>query len=105
MPQFVPSIPVPTDPYWKYQANMIIQIVSIVLYSILLAYSLHNTYLYLWLRQRYKILTHSVFYTFAILLAIGRIYQHACSFNWITNFKLKFLNNLNDGLSVCIGIS
>jgi hypothetical protein len=96
---------VPTDPYWKYQVNMAIQIVSIVLYSILLAYVLHNTYVYLWLKQRYKVMTHSVFYTFAICLAVGRIYQHACTFKYLTNYKLRLLNNLNDGFSVCIGIS
>lgn len=50
-------------------------------------------------------MTHSLFYLFAVLLSVGRIYQHACTFHWLVNYKLRFLNNLCDGFSVCIGIS
>jgi hypothetical protein len=100
-----PDVAVPTEPHWKYSLNEGIQITDIVLYSLLLIYVLHNTYKYLWIKRRYKVLTHALFYAFAIMLAVGRIYQHACSFNWLSTYKLRFLNNMCDGFSVCIGIS
>lgn len=98
-------VAVPTDPQWKYNVNLAMQITVMVLYSVLLVYVLHNTYRYLVLAKRYKVLTHALFYTFAVMLAIARIYQHASSFDYLTNYKLRFLNNLSDGFSVCIGIS
>lgn len=106
LPGAVPEeVAVPTDPQWKYNVNLVMQITAMVLYSILLVYVLHNTYRYLVLAKRYKVLTHALFYTFAVLLAIARIFQHASSFTYLTNYKLRFLNNLSDGFSVCIGIS
>ena len=66
---------------------------------------LHNTYQYLVVKKRYKVMTHTIFYSFAILVALGRIIQHSLSFHYLVNEKLRALNNLNDGFSVCIGIS
>lgn len=75
MPALLPDkIAVPTDPYWQYLLNFAIQIASIALYGVLLVFLLHNTYKYLWLKQRYKVMTHTMFYSFALLLAVGRIY-------------------------------
>ena len=82
-----------------------IQIFAIILYLIVLVYNLHNTYKYLVINKRYKVLTHSLFYTFAISLSIGRIIQHANQFSWLSNHFLKCLNQMNDGFSICIGIS
>lgn len=39
------------------------------------------------------------------MLASVRIIQHSMSFNWLMNYRLRLLNSLNDGFSVCIGIS
>ena len=66
---------------------------------------LHNTYQYLVVKKRYKVMTHTIFYSFAILVALGRIIQHSLSFHYLVNEKLRTFNNLNDGFSVCIGIS
>jgi hypothetical protein len=85
--------------------NVLIQITAIALYSILLVFILHNTYKYLWARQRYRVITHSMFYTFALCLVIGRIYEHLKSFSYYVTYYLRFLNNMCDGFSICIGIS
>ena len=67
------DILVPTDPVWKYRYNIFVQVFSIGLYTTLLVYVVHNIYVHLWLKKRYKVLTHTVFYTFAFCLAVGRI--------------------------------
>jgi undecaprenyl pyrophosphate phosphatase UppP len=46
-----------------------------------------------------------MFYLFAILLSLGRITQHSLSFTFLVNQLLRTLNNINDGFSICIGIS
>lgn len=69
----VEDVLVPRDPAWKYRVNLAIQSTAMVLYIILLVYVLHNTYRYVVVAKRYKVLTHALFYTFAILLAICRI--------------------------------
>ena len=71
----------------------------------MLIFVLHNTYQYLVVKKRYKVMTHTIFYSFAILVALGRIIQHSLSFHYLVNEKLRTFNNLNDGFSVCIGIS
>ena len=93
---------VPANVYWY---NFAIQVLAIVSYSVMLFALLHNFYFYLVLKKRYKVLTHDLFYFFAILLATGRILQHAFSFNYFFSQLTIYLNELNDGFSVCIGIS
>jgi hypothetical protein len=88
--------------YWY---NFVIQVLAIVFYSVMLFALLHNFYFYLILKKRYKVLTHDLFYFFAILLAIFRILQHAFSFNYFYSPLAVYLNELNDGFSVCIGVS
>ena len=106
LPGYMPTdVAVPTEPAWEYNTNIAIQVFAILLYSVLLIYVLHNTYVYLWLKKKYEVLTHTVFYFFAIMLASCRIVQHSMSFNWLMNYRLRLLNSLNDGFSVCIGIS
>ena len=99
------DVRVPRDPYWKYNVNILIQTFSIFLYSLVLIFTLHNTYRYLVINKRYKVLTHSMFYMFAILLSVGRITQHSLSYDFLVNQLLRTLNNMNDGFSICIGIS
>jgi hypothetical protein len=38
-------------------------------------------------------------------MSVSRILQHAFSFEFLTNYIIRFMNNLSDGFSVCIGIS
>ena len=92
-------------PGWHTTYNIAFQSATIFAYSLLLIYLLHNSYKYLFKLKRYTVLTHTVFYSFAILLAIGRIYQHACAFEYLTNYKIRLLNGLDDGFTVCVGIS
>jgi hypothetical protein len=99
------DVPVPLSPEWKFKVNIGYQTLAILLYSIVLIFVLHNTYKYLIVKKRYKVMTHSIFYSFAILVALGRITQHSLSFHFMVNEFLRALNNLNDGFSVCIGIS
>ena len=47
------DVAVPTDPEWKYSVNVMMQSISILLYSVLLVYLLHNTYKYLVVAKRY----------------------------------------------------
>lgn len=96
------DVPVPDD---QRRFNGLIQVVALMLYTALLMYVLHNTYRYLWVRGRYKIITHSMFYTFAMLLALCRILEHSLSFQYYVTYKLRFLNNMADGFSICIGIA
>lgn len=102
---FKEAVAVPTEPQRKYYINIAMQVTAILLYFVLLVCVLYNTFRYVVLAKRYKVVTHSLFYTFVVLLAITRIYQHASSFNYLSNRKLSILNNLSDGYSVCIGIS
>jgi hypothetical protein len=47
------DILVPRDPEWKYNYNIFLQVSSIVLYSALLIFIVHNSYEYLWRKKRY----------------------------------------------------
>lgn len=86
------DVPVPVSPEWKYKVNIAYQTLAILLYSTVLIFVLHNTYKYLFVKKRYKVMTHSIFYSFAILVALGRIIQHSLSFNYMINEKLRALN-------------
>ena len=90
------------DLYWY---NFAIQVTAIALYSVMLMALLHNFYHYLILKKRYKVLTHLLFYSFAILLSIGRIMQRGYSFTYLISPIIIYLNELNDSFSVCIGVS
>jgi hypothetical protein len=99
-----PTIDIMVEPDQQMMNNLI-QATALVLYGALLIYLLHNVYKYLWVRKRYKVITHSMFYTFALCMTVTRLIEHIASFRYFITYFLRFLNNMADGFSICVGIS
>lgn len=85
--------------------NILLQSFSILFYSILFIFCLHNTYAYLVKKKRYKVFPITLFYTFAGLLSTARITQHVLSFYALQNNVIYYCNTVADAYSVCIGIA
>jgi hypothetical protein len=63
--------------------NIILQSVTIAIYSAILMFAMRNTIKYVFRKQRYKLLPVVLLYLFGSLICITRIVQHCVSFEYL----------------------
>lgn len=90
-----------------YVETWVIQIITILLYSIVLMFAAINTWKYVISKKRWQVVPIALFYLFATLLAIVRIIMHVIELvdMYYLNKKIQVCNQVADAFSVCIGIS